>query len=71
MDKPKRGWHGARSVKAEDGVLRFAYNHYGEMSVTDAGRPESGRHTITLRANTGDAFTWDFTVDIDEESEED
>jgi arylsulfatase len=56
---------GGYSLYIEDGILRFAYNHYGELSLVDAGRPSPGRRTIALRATAGEAFTWDFTVSID------
>ncbi|MEO8697305.1 MAG: arylsulfatase [Acidimicrobiales bacterium] len=56
---------GGYSLYIDDGVLRFGYNHYGELSLVDAGRPSSGPHTITLRATAGEAFTWDFAISID------
>ncbi len=56
---------GGYSLYIEDGVLRFAYNHYGELSIVDVGRPSPGPQTIALEATAGDAFTWDFAITID------
>jgi arylsulfatase len=56
---------GGYALYIEDGVLRFGYNHYGELTVLDAGQPPAGAHTITLRATAGDAFTWDFALSVD------
>jgi arylsulfatase len=56
---------GGYSLYIDGGVLRFGYNHYGDLSLVDAGRPSSGPHTMTLRATAGDAFTWDFTISVD------
>lgn len=55
---------GGYSLYVEDGVLRFAYNHYGDMTIVDAGSPPAGPQTITLEAKAGERFMWDFTVSV-------
>jgi len=56
---------GGYSLYLDDGVLHLAYNHYGELTIVEAGRPAPGPQTITLGATAGDKFTWDFVVCID------
>jgi hypothetical protein len=56
---------GGYSLYVDGGVLHFAYNHYGELSVLDAGVLVPGRHTIVLDAKAAPAFAWDFTVCVD------
>jgi arylsulfatase len=57
---------GGYSVYVDDGVLRFAYNHYGELSVIECGALATGRRSIVLDARTAPAFTWDFEVRVDD-----
>ncbi len=56
---------GGYSVYIEQGELFFAYNHYGDMSLLEAGRPAPGLRTISLCATAGRRFTWDFEVRVD------
>ena len=56
---------GGYSLYVEDGVLRFGYNHYGDVTIVDAGPLAPGLHTVELRATTGGWFTWDFAVAVD------
>ena len=56
---------GGYSLYVEDGGLRFGYNHYGDVTIVDAGPLAPGPHTVELRATTGGWFTWDFAVAVD------
>lgn len=56
---------GGYSIYMEDGQLRFAYNHYGEMSWLEGGRLPEGRRLVTLAATAGRRFTWDFELRVD------
>lgn len=56
---------GGYSLYAEDGMLTFAYNQYGEMRVVEAGALPAGARRVLVRATTGPRFTWDFTVHVD------
>ncbi|MEZ5247615.1 MAG: arylsulfatase [Acidimicrobiales bacterium] len=56
---------GGYSLYIEDAVLRFGYNHYGELSFADAGVLSPGHHIVELRATVGKRYTWDFAVTVD------
>jgi arylsulfatase A-like enzyme len=56
---------GGYSLYVDGGVLHFAYNHYGELSVLEAGALAPGRRSVVLDARAAAAFTWDFTVVVD------
>lgn len=57
---------GGYSLYVEQGVLWFAYNHYGEMTLLDAGPLAPGSHAVSLRATVGDRFCWDVEVCVDD-----
>lgn len=56
---------GGYSLYVEDGELFFAYNHYGELQLLDAGPLRPGAGTVSLVAAVGERFTWDFEVRVD------
>lgn len=56
---------GGYSLYVEQAVLWFAYNHYGEMTLADAGVLAPGEHTVGLRATVGDRFCWDLEVCVE------
>ncbi len=56
---------GGYSLYIEGGEVRFAYNHYGEMTWLDGGRISPGRSTVSIRAVAGRKFTWDFELLVD------
>lgn len=56
---------GGYSLYVEQGSLWFAYNHYGEMTLVDAGPLAPGDRTVSLRATVGDRFCWDLEVCVD------
>ncbi len=57
---------GGYSLYIDNGVLCFAYNHYGDMSIAEAGPLPAGRSRIALDATATDRFMCDFTVLIDD-----
>jgi arylsulfatase len=57
---------GGYSLYVEHGRLHLAYNHYGDLTVLDAGPLPAGARRVSLRAVTGRRFTWDFQVCLDD-----
>ncbi|MEQ8840814.1 MAG: arylsulfatase [Acidimicrobiales bacterium] len=56
---------GGYSLYVEEGTLRFGYNHYGDVTIVDAGPLPAGARTIELHAAAGEWFAWDFTLRVD------
>ena len=56
---------GGYSLYVDDGILHFAYNHYGDVTVVPAGSLPSGATTVTLEAEAGGRFLWNFSVLVD------